>query len=150
MTTLAEKLTAPDVRPKVVTACVDLVEREVDAKRGLSGAAIKAGFKVVQTLKPGMVASVVDTLLPEFAGALEGIYARTTAGAPEPGSAFADYLGQHPEEAADALLQVTDQRADRAKNATLKKTYQRLRGSAKEHVATAVPGLARTLAPFLA
>lgn len=149
MTTLAEKLTAPPVRSKVVAACVDLVEREVEAKKGLSGVAIKAGFKVVQALKPGMIANVVDMLLPEFAGALQGIYDKTTQGAANPSAAFTDYLASHTDEAADALLHVTDSRADRAKNATLKKTYQRMRGSAKENVATAVPGLARTLAPFL-
>lgn len=149
MTTLAEKLTAPSVRSKVVAACVELVEREVEAKKGLSGAAIKAGFKVVQALKPGMIANVVDTLLPEFAGALQGIYDKTTQGAGDAGGTFTSYLSSHPDEAADALLQVTDSRADRAKNATLKKTYQRMRGSAKDNVAAAVPGLARTLAPFL-
>lgn len=149
MTTLAEKLTAPDVRPKVVSACVDLVEREVDSKRGLSGAAIKAGFKVVQTLKPGMIRNVVDTLLPEFASALQGIYERSIDGAADPSAAFTGYLSQHPDEAADALLRVTDTRSERVSNATLKKTYQRMRGSAKEHVAAAVPGLAGTLAPFV-
>jgi hypothetical protein len=146
MSTLVDKLTAPEVRPKVVSACVDLVDREVDSKSGLSGIAIKTGYKVVKALKPGFVTSVVDTLLPEFAEALTPIHDREgTAGA----DAFVGYLEGHTEEVADALLQVTDNRAGRAKNATVKKTYERLRPSAKQNVIAAVPNLAATLRPFL-
>jgi len=149
MTSLAQTLTAPTVRPKVVKACVDLVESEVEAKRGLTGMAIKAGYKVITTLKPGMVSEAIDSLLPEFAASLQGIYDRTTKGEASPATAFATYISDHTDEAADALLTVTDKRAQRAKNATLKRTYERLRSSAKANVATAVPGLAGALKPFL-
>ena len=146
MSTLVDKLTAPEVRPKVVSACVDLVDREVDGKSGLSGIAIKTGYKVVKALKPGFVTSVVDTLLPEFAEALAPIHAREGNAGPD---AFVGYLEGHTEEVADALLQVTDNRAGKAKNATVKKTYERLRPSAKQNVIAAVPNLAATLRPFL-
>lgn len=146
MSTLVDKLTAPEVRPKVVSACVDLVDREVDGKSGLSGMAIKAGYKVVKALKPGFVTSVVDTLLPEFAQALMPIHERESAGGAD---SFVRYVEGHTEEVADALLQVTDARAGKAKNATVKKTYERLRPSAKQNVIAAVPNLAATLRPFL-
>jgi len=146
MSTLVTKLTAPEVRPKVVAACVDLVDREVDGKGGLSGIAIKTGYKVVKALKPGFVTSVVDTLLPEFAEALTPIHDRESGAGPD---AFVKYVEGHREEVADALLQVTDARAGRAKNATVKKTYERLRPSAKDNVIAAVPNLAATLRPFL-
>lgn len=146
MSTLVDKLTAPEVRPKVVSACVDLVDREVDGKGGLSGMAIKAGYKVVKALKPGFVTSVVDTLLPEFAEALAPIHAREATAGPD---SFVRYVEGHGEEVADALLQVTDARAGKAKNATVKKTYERLRPSAKQNVIAAVPNLAATLRPFL-
>jgi hypothetical protein len=144
--TLVDKLTAPEVRPKVVTACVALVDREVAAKGGLSGMAIKAGYAVIKAIKPGFVAQVVESLLPDFAAAMEPMYTREGgAGA----DAFARYLEGHREEVADALLSVTDARAQRAKNATIKKTYDRLRGSARDNVAAAVPNLVETLRPFL-
>lgn len=148
MSTLAEKLTAPEVRAKVVTACCELVESEVGGKRGLSGVAIKAGYKVVKALKPGMIPGVVNTLLPEFASAMQPIWDKT-AGEDGDKDAFTSYLSAHPEETADALLQVTDARAQRAANKTVAKTYGRLRGSAKENVSSAVPGLSRTLSPYL-
>jgi hypothetical protein len=146
MSTLVAKLTAPEVRPKVVSACVDLVDREVDAKSGLSGLAIKAGYKVVKALKPGFVTSVVDTLLPEFAEALAPIHEREGKDGPD---AFVSYVNGHGEEIADALLTVTDARAAKAKNATVKKTYEKLRPSAKQNVVAAVPNLATTLRPYL-
>ncbi len=146
MSSLVDKLTAPEVRPKVVAACVDLVDREVDAKGGISGFAVKAGYKVIKTLKPGFVAQVVDTLLPEFAAAMQPIYDREgTVGA----DGFVRYLQGHQAEVADALLGVTDARAQHAKNATVKKTYEKLRPAAKDNVSAAVPNLASTLRPFL-
>ncbi len=145
MATLVEKLTAQDVRPQVVEACCQLVETEVGSKRGLSGVAIKTGYKVVKALKPGMIRSAVNTLLPEFAGAMQPLYDK----AGEDKDAFTQYLEANPTETADLLLQVTDAKADNANNKTVKKTYGRLRGSAKDNVAAAVPNLAKTLAPFL-
>jgi hypothetical protein len=149
MATLTDKLTRPEVRPEVVRACVGLVESEVESKRGLSGAAIKAGFAVIRNLKPGMVSSVVDGLLPDFAMAMQPLYERATEGAPDAGEAFTGWITAHPDETADALLAVTDGKAEHAKNRLVKKTYDRLRKTAKDNVRAAVPGLARTLRPFL-
>jgi hypothetical protein len=146
---LAEKLTAPEIRRDVVRACCDLVENEVANKSGISGLAIKAGYKVVKTLKPGMIPGAVDTLLPEFAAAMQPLYDKSVQGDADGKTAFTKYLNDHADETADALLKVTDARAQKAKNATVKKTYDRLRGSARENVRAAVPGLARALAPFL-
>lgn len=146
MTTLVEKLTGAEVRPKVVAACVVLIDREVDGKGGLSGMAIKAGYKVIKAVKPGFVPQVVDALLPDFAAAMEPMYTREGGAGPD---AFAKYLQSHNDEVADALLSVTDARAERAKNATIRKTYERLRGGARENVSAAVPNLVATLRPFL-
>lgn len=146
MPTLVEKLTGAEVRPKVVTACVQLVDREVDGKGGLSGMAIKAGYKVIKAIKPGFVPHVVDSLLPDFAAAMEPMYTREGAAGPD---AFAKYLTSHHDEVADALLSVTDARAQRAKNGTIRKTYERLRGGARDNVSAAVPQLVATLRPFL-
>jgi hypothetical protein len=146
MPTLVEKLTGAEVRPQVVAACVALVDREVDGKGGLSGMAIKAGYKVIKAIKPGFVQQVVDSLLPDFAAAMEPMYTREGGAGPD---AFAKYLQSHNDEVADALLSVTDARAERAKNATIRKTYERLRGGARENVSAAVPNLVATLRPFL-
>jgi len=149
MATLVEKITAPDVHPQVVEGCLSLIESEVASKRGLSGAAVKTGYKVVKALKPGMIKDVVTKLLPDFARALQPMYEQSGApAADDSGTVFSEYLVAHQDQAADALLSVTDAKAANANNKTLKKTYERLRGGAKTHVTAAVPGLARTLGRF--
>jgi len=152
MASLVDLLTTSETRPRVVRACCDLIEAEVDSKRGISGIAVKAGYRLVRAVKPTMVAEVVDRLLPEFAEAMDPFYATSVAAAEadeRPVSrVFAERLVEDEAAVAEALLQVTDRRAEKASGPLLK-TYKKLRGSAHEHVKQAVPGLARTISPFV-
>jgi len=151
--TLIEKLTTSEVRPKVIRACEDLIEAEVAAKSGIAGLAVKAGYKVVKALKPGMIAELVGHFLPEFAEALEPIHAESVDEASRSKEPLSRVLTERLEgdrtRAAEALLSVTDRRAQSAKNRTLKKAYDKLRPSAVSHVEAAIPGVARTVAPFV-
>lgn len=152
MATLVEIFTRPEVRPQVVEACASLIDAEVQSKTGLSALAIKAGYKLVNAIRPRMVHDVVDRLLPEFAEALEPLYAESQEQAGRAGTplaeAFASKLNEDEPRVAAALLTVTDRRAAKA-SGPLRKTYDRLRGSAETHVLAAVPKLAGTLGPFL-
>lgn len=150
MATLVEKITAPDVQPQVISACVQLIDTEVAGKRGFAGAALKAGYKVIKTLKPSIIDDAVTNLVPSFAEALQPMYAASgaAAGGDDAGKKFTAHLTGNPDEAADLMLSVTDGKVARADNKTIKKTYDRLRGGAKNHVVAAVPGLAKTLARF--
>jgi hypothetical protein len=56
-----------------------------------------------------------------------------------------DHLCAQKSKVAEALLSVTDEKAQRADNALVATTYKKLRPSAKEHVEQAVPGLATLL-----
>ena len=62
-------------RNSLAAECMSLIEREVDAKGGLGGVAVKTGFKAVRGIKPGFVEKVVYDLLPEFADAIEPLAA---------------------------------------------------------------------------
>lgn len=152
MASLAEILTQPELRPQVVRACASLIDAEVQSKTGFSGLAVKAGYKLVKTIKPSMVPDVVDKLLPEFAAAMQPMFdevEREVADSRKPrGEVFNAHMQSDPPRVAAALLTVTDRRAEKASGA-LKKTYARLRDSAGEHVQAAVPGLVRTLSPFV-
>ncbi len=150
MASLVEIVTQPDVRPQVVRACESLIEAEVSSKSGLSALAIKAGYKLVRAVKPTMIGEVVDHLLPEFAEALEPmlVEARDQARGKPVSLAFEALLSGDRARVAAALLSVTDRRAARA-SGPLRKTYDRLRSTADEHVRLAVPGLARALASFV-
>lgn len=136
MTTLSQVMVDPTRRAAVVRDAAALVEAEVASKRGLRGAALKAGFKAFQRVQPGIVVRAVDRLLPHFVPAIEPLWAEATAsGDPDA------WFRQHDDRVAQALLGVTDGFAARAHNKVVLKIYQGLRGSAEEHVRAAVPQL---------
>jgi hypothetical protein len=123
--------------------CVALVESEVASKSGLSGMAIKAGFATLRGLKPGFLESVVRGLLPEFAAAIDPI-----ADEAAQDGGVVRHLSANSGRVADALLAITDAKAERSQNRAAKSAYARLRGSAKSHVEAVVPRLAEMVARY--
>ena len=147
--TLTKRLLGdPARRPRLLDDCVRLIDEEVGSKGGLSGLAIKGGYKIVCAVKPGVIREAMDHLLDDFVLRLEPFWQAHGAegGAP---AAFGDALRRRAPEVADALLGITDDRARRAKNATMKGAYERLRPQAKKHVEEAVPRVGRTLSAYL-
>jgi hypothetical protein len=146
---LSERLTQPELRSKVVESVCALVEREVASKRGLGGVAVKAGFSVVTAVKPGFIRDVVTSLLPDFAASLQPIYDECRDGSEAAQvDRFAKQVTSNPRRAAEALLGVTDRKIGGARPG-VRKSYEKLRPNAREHVEAAVPGLIETLTPFL-
>jgi len=126
-------------RASIIEDVCGLVDDEVGKQRGLGGMAVKAGYKLVRGIKPGFVRNVVRSLLPEFAAALEPIRARAVA----QGQTVSAYFDAHAQEIAEALLAVTDGRAQSSEHGSVKGAYSKLRGSARQNVESAVPGLGR-------
>ncbi len=145
MSTLKDILGRPGARPQVIADCERVVEEEVDSK-GLLGLPIKAAYKIVKAVKPGFVPEVIDHMLDDFCDRLDPIYQAALA-KNEPVTA---YFNARPGEVADALLSITDQRAQRARNQMLKGAYDKLRPLAKKHVEAAVPRVARVVAKHAA
>ncbi len=144
----ARLLTDRSKRPRLLSDCERLIEEEVASKGGLSGLAIKGAFAVVQRIKPGIVREAMDSLLDDFVRRLEPFFAAHVAAGGLP-AAFGAALGQKGAAVADALLGITDEKAKRAKNMTLKSAYEKLRPQAKKHVEEAIPRVGRTLGPHL-
>src|SRR6476620_3199060 len=117
MSTLGEILEAK--KPEVVDDCLHLIESEVDDKGGLSGFAIKAGYKTIKGVKPGFIKQAVTDLLPEFAKALDPLYQE----AKTKGTPVGDLFKSNPSRVADALLAITDAKAERSKSGVVKGTY---------------------------
>lgn len=138
---LKDILLDPARRPAVVADLQTLVDEEVADKNGVSGAVIKTGYATVKKLKPGVVSTAVDRMLPDFTGALEQYFADYRG---NPGGDFGDYLSGRPE-AADVLLGVTDARADRSNSDALKSVYRKLRPHGQKNVADALPRLGRLI-----
>ena len=144
MRTIPEILNDAAKSNALVDAVCRLIDDEVGAKKGLGGMAIKAGFKLVQGVKPGFVKEVVQRLLPEFAEVLEPLRQE----AQEEGRGVAPFFASNANSVADKLLAVTDARATKVDNAAIKGAYNKLRGSAQKNVASAVPGLGKIVDEF--
>ena len=140
MTSLSEQLGSGAKRDAVVNDALKVLDEEVADKSGLTGLAIKGGYKVVQGIKPGFVRQVVESLLPEFLKALDPVYAEAVEKKRPAGA----YLIEHKSQVADALLAVTDQKAQKASGA-IRGAYDKLRPMAKKQVEAAAPRLAAML-----
>lgn len=134
-TNLIETLKVPTRRTAIVADSVKVIDEEVADKGGFSGLAIKTAYKLVKSFKPGFIPETVDGLLDDFAKQLQPLL--DEAGAKnEPVGGF---LTREKGRAAEALLAITDARAQRSNLAGIKVAYERLRPTAKKHVEEAMP-----------
>ena len=136
--TLKAALLDSDKRGFVVTDLEALVDDEVKDKSGLSGGVIKTGYAAVKKIKPGIIWGVIDTLLDEFVEALEPHWTAYNA---SPTGDFGAYLAAHPQPVSEALLSVTDRRAEKSNRQAITSVYSKLRGKAQENVIEALPRL---------
>ncbi|WP_437677663.1 DUF6918 family protein [Sorangium sp. So ce131] len=142
---LSETLLDESKKSQVVADCCKLVDEEVASKGGLSGIAVKAGYKAVKGIKPGFIAQVVEKLLPEFAKKLDPLWTEATqSGNPS------SFLSSNRARVADALLSITDEKAKASTSGVVRSTYDTLRGSAKKNVEEAVPRLAQLIQKYAA
>jgi hypothetical protein len=143
MSTLKDMLSRPGTRSQVVRDCEQIIDEEVAAK-GLAGIPIKAAYAVVKAIKPGFIAEVVDGLLDDFADRLDPLYGAAKA-KNEP---VAPYISARSGEAAEALLGITDQRAQRSKNQIIRAAYDKMRPTAKKHTEAAIPRVSKMIAKY--
>ena len=140
--TLEEILLNPTRRPAVIGDLETLVDEEVSDKGGVSGAVIKTGYSAVKKIKPGMVGSAVERMLPEFAAALQPFYGEFRASG---GGDFGSFLSARSDAASNALLGVTDARAESTSSDGVKKVYAKLRPNGKKNVEEALPRLGQLI-----
>lgn len=141
MPSLTETLSDESKKNQVVDDCCSLIDAEVGDKGGLSGLAIKAGYAAVKNIKPGFIRHVVFDLLPEFSAALDPIFQE----AKSKGASVSAHFNSNTGRVADALLAITDGKAQRSKSGVVKSTYEKLRGMAKKNVEAAVPRLGKMI-----
>jgi hypothetical protein len=132
-------------RASIIEDVCRLVDDEVGKQKGLGGVAVKAGYKLVQGVKPGFVRRVVENLLPDFAVALEPFHKQALS----QGQPVGSYFATHQQEVAEALLAVTDARAGSSEHGSVKGAYGKLRGSARKNVQSAVPGLGEIIENYV-
>ncbi len=134
--TLQETLLTPDTQPKVIDDCHALLRQLVSEGSGFSGTAVKLAYKTMNTVFPGHIRYMVESLLPDMVGELEPFWEDFHASG---GSDFGGYLATRGEEVSEALLSVTDKRGAASGRPTVVKAYAKVRPSAGKHVTAALP-----------
>ena len=140
MDTLTEKLHLSERRGEILDACCRLLDEEVRKKKGVGGLIVKASYKALKAFSSGAVRQTIDALLDEFLHALEPLHVDFQKGSGT--GSFGSFMKTRVAPIAEALVGVTDRRAERTKHKSLKGAYRKLRPSAVRHVGEAVPGLA--------
>lgn len=145
--TLQEILLAPDTQPKVLDGCYELIQQEVSDLSGISGTAVKLGYKTVAAFMPGHIRYLIEQLVPGLVDQLQPYWADFHAAG---GSDFGDYLSKRGEEVAQSLLTVTDARAEQSERPTIIKAYRSVRGGAGKHIQAALPRLGDLVSTYAA
>ncbi len=141
MTILRERFGSGEKRQQVIDDACRVLDEEVADKSGLAGIAVKAAYAVVKGIKPGFIRQAIDHLLDEFLDALSPFAQEAEEKKVKPGS----LILQNPAKLANAMLAITDQRAQKAESGVVRKSYDKLRPAAQKHVEAAVPRLAKLL-----
>lgn len=141
MSTLKDILSRPGTRPQVIRDCEQIIEEEVSSK-GLAGIPIKAAYAVVKAIKPGFIPEVIDGLLDDFADRLDPLYQAAKA----KNDPITAHFNARAGEAAEALLGITDERAQRSKNQVIRSAYEKMRPMAKKHTEAAIPRVSKMIA----
>ena len=140
--TLSQQLLAERTRPDVIKDLVGVVQQEVASKKGVSGAALKAGYGAASRVVPNLTERGLDKLFPDLARALDPFWSDfESSGRRE----FGSYLADRDAEVSAALLAVTDAKVAGSGREQLKKVYRPLRGKADDHVRAALPRLGAAL-----
>ena len=138
MATLQEMLLRPEVEPQVTSDTLALVDSELASKSGMSGTAVKVAFKAITAFAPGYYQETVHGMIPKMVYQLAPYWADFQVS----GSAdFGDYLSKRGDEVSEALLSVTDARAESSSKAAVVKAYRTVRGGAAKNIKSSLPAV---------
>ncbi|SRR5664280_775491 len=141
MTNLRERLGIGEKRGQVIDDACRVLDEEVGDKSGLGGLTVKAAYTIVKSIKPGFIRQAVDHLLDEFLDAMDPFVQEAQEKNMKPGTLILENKSR----VSDALLKVTDRRAQKTDSGVIRKSYDKLRPAAQKHVEAAAPRLARLL-----
>jgi hypothetical protein len=137
---LSDGLLDANKKAMVVDECCKMIDSQLAAKSGISGIALKTAFAALKGIKPGYIPYVVEQLLPSCLSAIDPIWSEGM----QNGDPVAHLVASR-SRTADALLSITDTRVKSSTRPIVRGTYEKLRGSAKQHVEEAVPDLAKVI-----
>ena len=135
MGSLIEAVKDTTKRPLIIADCTEMINQEVKGKSGLTGIAVKGGFKAIRGFSPDIVPKALDDLIDDFAVQVEPFWQDCQNN----GEDAKSYFVRRKVDIANALLSITDGKAKNSKHKVLVKAYNALRGKAIEHIGSAMP-----------
>ena len=142
---LSEKIQDQAVRASIAADCAQLIDKQVAAKGGLAGIAMKTAYGVIKGGGASYIPGAINRLLPDACKALDPMWQEGTASG-DP----VKYLSENSDRTADSILSVTDARIQNSNNGVVSATYNKLRKSVKNDVEAAVPDLAQIISSHAA
>jgi hypothetical protein len=135
-------------RPALMEDCCGLIDKQAAAGRGIKAATLRACYRAVLGVQPGIIGYVLGKLMPDYLAALEPLFAESQELAHSTGSdparAFRESLEATPARVTDTLLGVTDERMPSAR-LPIRVAYKAVRNEAWQPVFDGVPALAELL-----
>src|SRR3954471_12303046 len=126
---VSDAISDPSRRHAMIDDGVVELEAELDGRTGVTAMAMRAGYKALRKLRPNMVESNLDRMLPMWAPVLDPYVDAGRAS-----GNLAGYFDAQADQIAEGLLGVTDRRAGEANNKVAVKAYEKLRPRAKGQV----------------
>lgn len=135
-------------RPALMEDCCRLIDQQTTAGRGIKAATLRACYRAVLGVQPGILGYVLGKLLPDYLAALDPWFAESReealASGRDAAHVFREALESSPARVTDTLLGVTDERMPSARLA-IRVAYKTVRNEAWQPVFDSVPALAELL-----
>jgi hypothetical protein len=138
MGSLVEAVKDSTKRPLIIADCTKMIDQEVKDKSGFTGIAVKGGFKAIRGFSPDIVPKALEDLIDEFAVQIEPFWQDCQNN----GEDAQRYFVRRKVDIANALLSITDGKANKSKHKILVKAYKALRGKAIDHIGASMPRFA--------
>ena len=137
---LSEQIKDQKISDNIAHECVQLMESQVSAKKGLSGIAFKTLYAGIKAISSDYAFNAIKGLLLPVSKALDPLWAK---GLQQNDPVI--YLKNNISLTANTILSVTDAKIQKASNTIVKGTYNKIRKSLQDEIEQAVPGLADIL-----
>lgn len=126
-----------ETQTKIAHSCVQIIDERIAAKPYFSSLALQIAYQTIKSSGPDFILSVLKEMLPRALEAIDPIWIDGwNTGDP------VRYISQKRSQAADILLQVTDNTVSHLDNVVVRAAYQHMRPSLKDDVEEAIPALA--------
>ncbi len=139
----------PKIYENVMADSQRVLDQEVAKRSGLTGMALKGGYKLLKGIQQGkLLKMILAVLIPDFIEKLDPYYSRFQKKGGK-GTTWTDFLRPDFDTIADEFLKITDSKAKESSNRSIRSTYEKLRPKAKKEVLVSLPALTKMMEKYI-